>query len=161
MEARHPESAAMPSSANACIACQRGHPKCGQPRCPECGYVFRGAGWDGIDLHWRARHADVMPYKAFWASLCEEHRAARPLDCPSCRKGIAVNRVRQCPECALVLKGRGWGGIEAHWNANHAGVMAYEDFWASLCPGHRGDEDSTGLLPFDGQPLRTRRRGRH
>ena len=30
--------------------------------CPECWYVFKGNGWDGIDAHWRPRHEDVMPY---------------------------------------------------------------------------------------------------
>lgn len=34
--------------------------------CPECGHVFRGNGWDGIDAHWRARHEDKMPYEDAW-----------------------------------------------------------------------------------------------
>lgn len=34
--------------------------------CPECGHVFRGNGWDGIDAHWRAKHEDVMPYEEAW-----------------------------------------------------------------------------------------------
>ena len=149
----------MPQLANPCLACQRGIPKRGRPQCPECGYAFRGAGWDGIDAHWRARHADVMSYGVFWRSLCAAHRAAEPFDCPSCRKGIAIAGSRQCPECALVLKGRGWAGIEAHWKACHADVAAYEDFWASLCPAHRGDDDPTGFLPF-GRPRPTAARRR-
>ena len=31
--------------------------------CPECGHVFRGSGWSGIDAHWRAHHEDIMPYE--------------------------------------------------------------------------------------------------
>ena len=34
--------------------------------CPECGYRFRGNGWDGIDAHWRAKHESVMPYSKAW-----------------------------------------------------------------------------------------------
>ena len=38
-----------------------------KPRiCPECGHVFQGRGWDGIDAHWRARHDNVMPYEQAW-----------------------------------------------------------------------------------------------
>ncbi len=44
-------------------------------KCPECGHVFQGNGWDGIDAHWRAKHESVMPYKDFWKSLCKEHRS--------------------------------------------------------------------------------------
>ncbi len=142
-----------------CLACLRGVPKRGRPRCPECGHVFRGAGWDGVDAHWRSHHAALMSYEAFWGSLCDAHRTAAPLDCACCRKGIPFTAARQCPECALVLKGKGWAGIEAHWKAHHSDVLAYEDFWASLCPAHRGDDDPTGLLPFDARPERRPRRG--
>ena len=45
--------------------------------CPECGHVFQGNGWDGIDAHWRANHEQVMPYKEFWASLCPEHKGSK------------------------------------------------------------------------------------
>ena len=34
--------------------------------CPECGYRFRGNGWDGIDAHWRAKHESVMTYSKAW-----------------------------------------------------------------------------------------------
>lgn len=34
--------------------------------CPECGHVFQGNGWDGIDAHWRAAHGGVMPYEEAW-----------------------------------------------------------------------------------------------
>lgn len=34
--------------------------------CPECGHLFRGSGWDGIDSHWRARHESIMPYAEAW-----------------------------------------------------------------------------------------------
>jgi rubrerythrin len=37
--------------------------------CPECGHVFQGNGWDGIDAHWRAKHEDVMPYEEAWPLL--------------------------------------------------------------------------------------------
>lgn len=34
--------------------------------CPECGYRFRGNGWDGIDAHWRSKHELVMTYAKAW-----------------------------------------------------------------------------------------------
>lgn len=34
--------------------------------CPECGHLFKGNGFDGIDAHWRAKHEDVMPYRDAW-----------------------------------------------------------------------------------------------
>lgn len=37
--------------------------------CPECGHVFQGNGWDGIDAHWRSKHEDVMPYEKAWSLL--------------------------------------------------------------------------------------------
>jgi len=133
----------------ACLACQKRVPKRGRRRCPECDHVFRGSGWDGIDGHWRAKHLDVMAYTAFWDSLCPAHRARKPAACPSCRKGIPKDRIRQCPECAQVFRGRGWEGIDAHWTRYHADVMSYEDFWRSLCPAHRGFGDPrSGYLPL-------------
>ena len=71
--------------------------------------------------------------------LCRDHRAARPADCPSCRKSIPRSRKwpRQCPECAQVFAGRGWAGIESHWRASHlpfASVFSAAAFFASLRP---------------------------
>jgi hypothetical protein len=34
--------------------------------CPECGHVFQGDGWDGIDAHWKSKHEYVMPYSEAW-----------------------------------------------------------------------------------------------
>ena len=34
--------------------------------CPECGHEFKGNGWDGIDAHWRSKHAHVMAYEEVW-----------------------------------------------------------------------------------------------
>jgi predicted amidophosphoribosyltransferase len=99
-----------------------------------------------------------MTYPAFWTSLCDAHRAAEPLSCPSCRKGVPMT-LRQCPECAQVFQGKGWGGIEAHWTSHHDAVMSYPEFWASLCPGHRGDGDPrAGYLPLPLPGRRGRRR---
>jgi len=40
-----------------------------QKVCPECGHLFQGNGWDGIDAHWRSKHEDVMPYETAWPLL--------------------------------------------------------------------------------------------
>lgn len=37
--------------------------------CPECGHVFQGNGWDGVDAHWRAKHEEIMPYEDAWPLL--------------------------------------------------------------------------------------------
>ena len=37
--------------------------------CPECGHVFKGNSWSGIDAHWRSRHEDIMPYERVWPLL--------------------------------------------------------------------------------------------
>lgn len=56
-----------------CLCCVR-NLSMDPPRiCPECGHVFQGSGWDGIDAHWRAKHEQVMPYRDFWAGLCPGH----------------------------------------------------------------------------------------
>lgn len=138
-------------AARRCLACEKRVPKRGRRRCPECGHAFKGSGWDGVDAHWRARHLDRMPYAQFWEALCPAHREGKPLQCPSCRKGIPRSRSWpcQCPECAQVFRGRAWEGIEAHWQAHHPDVMPYQDFLASLCPAHRRAGDRTsGYLPF-------------
>lgn len=46
--------------------------------CPECGHIFRGHGWDGVDAHWRAFHETIEPYEAFFEGLCEGHRWMKP-----------------------------------------------------------------------------------
>lgn len=111
--------------------------------------MFRGAGWDGILAHWRAKHESRIPYTEFWSGLCPAHRQSDPPSCPSCRKGIPIPWISQCPECAQVFAGKGWEGIDAHWRSRHAELTSYEDFWQSLCPGHRGAGDgASGFLPF-------------
>jgi hypothetical protein len=48
-----------------------------------------------------------------------------------------------------VFTGRGWSGVESHWRALHTDVMPYDDFFASLCPAHRGGGDpGTDYLPL-------------
>ena len=39
--------------------------------CPECGQVFEGNGWDGINAHWRANHERIMPYEEAWPLIKE------------------------------------------------------------------------------------------
>ena len=40
-----------------------------QKVCAECGHVFQGNGWDGVDAHWRSKHEDIMPYEEAWSLL--------------------------------------------------------------------------------------------
>lgn len=71
---------------SACHACRRGTTATLPPLCPECGEELRG-GWARSEPHWRARHAQVLPYAALVAGLCAAHRfgaqAAAAADPPS------------------------------------------------------------------------------
>ena len=57
-----------------CLGCLYKTPKKGLRVCPLCEHAFDGDGWEGGDLHWRARHEHIMPYWRFWDSLCPAHR---------------------------------------------------------------------------------------
>ncbi len=37
--------------------------------CPECGHVFSGKGWGGIDSNWRAYHEEIMSFENAWKLL--------------------------------------------------------------------------------------------
>lgn len=67
----------MTTTLTPCRCCAKGTPETGARQCPECGHVFRGSGWDGIDAHWKSKHDGVMLYEAFWAGLCAAHRRGR------------------------------------------------------------------------------------
>ena len=49
-----------------------------QKVCPECGHVFQGNGWDGVDAHWRSKHEDTMPYEEAWPLLRDGKYPAQP-----------------------------------------------------------------------------------
>jgi hypothetical protein len=40
-----------------------------------------------------------------------------------------------CPECHHVFRGKGWGGIDAHWKAKHEHLLAYEEAWRLIVAG--------------------------
>ena len=62
----------------ACLCCEKKIPIEGARQCPECGHVFRGNGWDGIDAHWRAHHEHSgLCYEDFWKGLCRDHGGPR------------------------------------------------------------------------------------
>ena len=60
------------------------------------------------------------------------------LQCVCCEYKTPALGPRICPLCGHQFRGNGWDGIDAHWRALHQGVMAYEQFWPSLCEAHRG-----------------------
>jgi hypothetical protein len=37
-----------------------------QKACPECGHIFKGTGWVGMDAHWKANHQHIMLYEDVW-----------------------------------------------------------------------------------------------
>jgi hypothetical protein len=40
-----------------------------------------------------------------------------------------------CPECEHEFQGNGWDGVDAHWRANHAHIMRYEEAWPLIFSG--------------------------
>lgn len=62
-----------------CLCCEKQIPAKQPKICPECGHVFQGNGWEGIDAHWRANHENVMTYEDFWTSLCDEHKSTHEM----------------------------------------------------------------------------------
>jgi hypothetical protein len=56
-----------------CLCCQNKMVKIGKRECPLCHHIFKGKRWEGIDAHWKAKHLQVMPYKDFLSSLCDDH----------------------------------------------------------------------------------------
>ena len=73
----------------------------GQSVCPECGYRFRGQGFDGIDAHWRAKHEYIMPYEEAWPLI--ESGAYKKIDLT----------VKPCPELSLEVLQEGRFGCAA------------------------------------------------
>jgi hypothetical protein len=41
-----------------------------------------------------------------------------------------------CPECGHEFHGNGWDGIDAHWRANHAHIVRYEEAWPLISAGN-------------------------
>jgi hypothetical protein len=77
-----------------CLGCLYKTPTRGLRVCPFCDLVFDGKGWDGIELHWRARHEHIMTYAKFWDSLCTAHRGLGPNPPKRARAPKPTRRVR-------------------------------------------------------------------
>ena len=46
-----------------------------------------------------------------------------------------VERRKSCPECGHQFRGNGFDGIDAHWRANHEGIMPYSQAWPLIQSG--------------------------
>src|SRR5215216_1904561 len=57
--------------------------------------------------------------------------------CLCCAANLPKSQPQTCPECHHTFRGNGWDGIDAHWRSNHSAVRSYEEFWNTLCEGHR------------------------
>jgi hypothetical protein len=40
-----------------------------------------------------------------------------------------------CPECGQRLRGKGFGGIDAHWRSRHEDIMPYKEAWPLVRSG--------------------------
>ncbi len=74
-------------------------------QCPECGHVFKGQGWGGIDAHWRSRHRDVMSYRQAWP-LLRDGRYCRD----AARKAAFTGNGAVNLDAVRSLISRGWPG---------------------------------------------------
>jgi predicted RNase H-like nuclease len=52
---------------------------------------------------------------------------------------------RQCPECDHIFLGQGWGGIDAHWKAQHLHIMSYESAWPIIRKGLKPSDEAPDL----------------
>lgn len=65
--------------------------------------------------------------------------------CLCCKADLEKNKdsknklPRICPLCDHDFQGNGWDGIDAHWRSKHEQLMPYREFWAGLCPAHKGN----------------------
>ncbi len=88
---------------------------------PGCDHEFQGKGWGGIDAHWKAEHTDICPYDVFWKMLQNIETSAQ-----------RDAKVCPAPGCDHEFQGKGWGGIDAHWKAEHTDICPYDVFWKIL-----------------------------
>lgn len=44
---------------------------------------------------------------------------------------------KKCPECGHTFVGKGWGGIDSHWRANHEDIMPYAVAWKFIKKGEK------------------------
>jgi hypothetical protein len=65
---------------------------------PGCGKEFQGNGWDGIDTHWKSKHADICSYADFWKILQNIEANAQPA-----RQRAVI--VHQCEKCGQTFNG--------------------------------------------------------
>jgi len=49
--------------------------------------------------------------------------------------GFHISPAYVCPECGHQFKGNSWGGIDAHWKANHENIMLYDEAWPLIKSG--------------------------
>jgi hypothetical protein len=74
--------------------------------CPECGYVFRGGTWGGIDAHWKAEHKQIMPYKEAWLIIKAGRKPSAGWACgsPTGRLSRAIPLRRNLSQIALATE---------------------------------------------------------
>jgi hypothetical protein len=57
--------------------------------------------------------------------------------CLCCARNLPVSEKKTCPLCGHGLMGRGWWGIDYHWEVRHELDIPYRTFWDGLCDAHR------------------------
>ncbi len=84
----------------------------------------------------------VQEFTERWSPNFELHKLdkSKPphkqrVDNSAANRSDQISEHKVCPECEHEFKGKGWGGIDAHWKANHEGIMSYEEAWPIIKEG--------------------------
>lgn len=108
--------------------------------CPECGHVFQGKGWEGIDAHWKAKHESLMPYEKAWCLIKNGQYKSAPLGAEETiymAKGNDGNYLQHCVEieAAVHLAQTGPEGL-LHIALTH-GMAPFEKLAKPMRNAHR------------------------
>lgn len=64
--------------------------------------------------------------------------------CLCCSRKMPFSEKKACPLCGHGLMGRGWWGIDYHWQVRHEADLPYRTFWDGLCEAHRSVQPGAG-----------------
>jgi len=90
----------------------------------------------------------VDRFLADWLPHCEFHTAEpdRSIDRTQISGSAPppiqeVSKGKACPECGHRFSGKGWGGVDAHWKANHENIMPYDEAWPIIRSGGKPSDN--------------------
>jgi hypothetical protein len=73
----------------------------------------------------------------------ENELAQQKIDLEAPKKTDKASANKTCPECGHKFGGNGWGGIDAHWRAQHEEIMPYHLAWPIISGGGKPSTKAT------------------